>query len=149
MTAEAEETTCTTESTAYDVQEDSLVLIVDDDEDTRDSLRDIIEEEGYTVEVASHGQEALARLANGTKPCFILLDLMMPVMTGIEFLEALRRDPEHVGTPVVLITAWSDQAAMTERVQGFARKPFNLREIFTFIRQYCRCDTHRNAVGDR
>lgn len=126
-----------TENTAYGAHQDRFVLIVDDDEDTRDSLREILEEEGYAVAVASHGKEALAWLSNGVKPCFILLDLMMPVMTGTEFLDALRRDPKHVATPVVLITAWSDQAAATEGIQGFARKPFNLREVFAIVRRYC------------
>lgn len=113
------------------------ILIVEDDEDTRTALRAVLEDEGYLVAEASHGEEALAWLAGGERPCLILLDLMMPVMAGREFLEVLRRDPDHAATPVVLISAWPEKAAQTQGIRGVVKKPFGLAEIFHFVERCC------------
>src|SRR5690606_16492213 len=69
------------------------MLVVEADVDVRETLEDILESEGYTVTTAANGQEALERLSGAALPCVVLLDLMMPVMNGREFLAALRRDP--------------------------------------------------------
>jgi CheY-like chemotaxis protein len=113
------------------------ILVVEDDEDIRLSLRYILEDEGYTVAEATHGREALAWLATGRRPCLILLDLMMPVMTGLEFLAALRGDPQHAGTPVVLASAWPERAVEAVGIQGFIKKPFKLAELLDQARRYC------------
>jgi two-component system, chemotaxis family, chemotaxis protein CheY len=112
------------------------ILIVEDDEGTRESLRDILEGEGFDVAEAGHGQDALALLGGGLRPSLIFLDLMMPVMNGFDFLEVLRRDAESSATPVVVVSAWPDQAAKVHGVQGFLKKPFALEEMFQFARRY-------------
>src|SRR5215471_4078459 len=66
-----------------------VVLIVDDDEDIRESVASILRVEGYDVDVACHGKEALDRLVTAAPPSLILLDLMMPVMDGRTFLQEL------------------------------------------------------------
>lgn len=86
---------------------------------------------------AGHGGEALAWLRGGKRPCLILLDLMMPVMSGSEFLDALRLDPDHAETPVVLISAWPEKAARIHRIQGVVSKPFDLDRIFDHVRRCC------------
>ena len=79
------------------------VLVVDDDEDVRECLADVLRDEGYHVETAANGQEALDRLERQPAPDVVLLDLMMPVMNGWMTLDALRtrRDPP----PVLVVSA--------------------------------------------
>jgi CheY-like chemotaxis protein len=80
------------------------VLLVDDDADARERLRTMLSREGWTVVEAQNGQEAVA-CVEVSMPALILLDLMMPVMDGFEFLQALRSMPAGQGVPVVVLTA--------------------------------------------
>ncbi len=80
------------------------VLIVDDDEGTRDVLRRTLIREGWTVREAGDGEEGLAELA-ASKPAVILLDLMMPQMNGFEMLRAMRENPAWHDVPVVIVTS--------------------------------------------
>lgn len=115
----------------------SAILIVEDDIDTRETLRFLLESEGFTVIEAGHGRAALECLASGPRPCLILLDLMMPVMSGFEFLREFRSDPAHDVTPVVVASAWGSEAEIVQGAQGFVRKPFDLLDLFEHIRRHC------------
>jgi two-component system, OmpR family, response regulator CpxR len=84
------------------------VLIVEDDDLIRDVLEGALREEGYTVYAASNGQVALQLLVEIPRPVVILLDLMMPVMTGRELLTALRADDTLAAIPVTVISAARD-----------------------------------------
>lgn len=79
------------------------VLVVDDDEDVRDSVATILRDEGYHVETAANGKEALEKLERIPPPGAVLLDLMMPVMNGWSTLEALRK--RGPAPPVVVVSA--------------------------------------------
>ena len=82
------------------------VLIVDDDNDVRSALAELLEEEGFSVEGAPNGREALALLRGGTvHPAVILLDLMMPGMDGWDFRHEQMRDPKLAAVPVVIVSA--------------------------------------------
>ena len=81
-----------------------LILVVDDDPDILTAIGDILENEGYRVARARHGKEALERVRQ-ERPNLILLDLMMPVMDGAGFIQALRAETPHGDVPVVIITA--------------------------------------------
>ena len=83
------------------------VFVVEDDVDTRDMLGKFLELEGFRVEVASNGQQALERLASGVHPCVILLDLMMPVMDGWQFRRHQARHQEIAEIPVIVVSAAS------------------------------------------
>lgn len=85
-----------------------LVLLVDDDPLIRDTFRDVLESEGYEVQTAQHGLDALEKLRAGARPRVILLDLMMPVMDGWSFRAEQQRDPSIAGIPVVVVSAVSD-----------------------------------------
>src|SRR6478752_5831532 len=87
------------------VKDRSLVLVVDDDLDIRETLRDVAEAEGFAVDTASDGREAMERLNKGPAPHLVLLDLMMPVMSGWEVLRAMRADRILQAVPVVVISA--------------------------------------------
>ena len=83
---------------------DGDVLVVDDDPDTRQRMRTVLEKDGWTVTEAVDGQEALDHVACAV-PRLILLDLIMPVMDGFTFLHALRERPGCADIPVVVLTA--------------------------------------------
>ena len=91
--------------TNHKIEADSqAILIVEDDEITRDMLRKSLETNDFRVRAAVNGKEALEKVKE-SKPCLILLDLMMPEMDGFEFAERLRENKEWLDIPVVVITA--------------------------------------------
>lgn len=92
-------------STPTTVSTAKTVLIVDDDVDIRDVLSMFLEEEGYTVATAPNGRAALIYLREHPDVSVILLDLMMPIMTGFQFREAQKLDPLIATIPVVIMTA--------------------------------------------
>ncbi len=113
------------------------ILIVEDDPDIRDAIRSILEDEGYEVEEATNGREGLERLRTIERPCLVLLDLMMPVMSGPEFLAALQNEDAIATIPVVVVSAWTHMAAVVEGSVGFIKKPVNLDQLLDSVRQYC------------
>jgi DNA-binding response OmpR family regulator len=112
------------------------VLVVDDQEAIRATLRTALDDEGFTVECASNGQEALDILGRWD-PCVILLDLMMPVMDGWTFCEEQRRSGDR--TPVVLLSAAGelDEEAKTLCAAGFIAKPFDIDHVISAIERVC------------
>ena len=81
------------------------VLVVEDDPAITSSLIETLMEEGFEVDAAANGREALDRLRGGPRPAAIILDLMMPVMDGWDFRSAQLRDPVLRDIPVVVVTA--------------------------------------------
>jgi CheY-like chemotaxis protein len=86
------------------------VLVVEDEDVIRETFGLALELEGYKVFTAANGKEALDLLSKIPAPCLILLDLMMPVMNGWEFIEAVQKDASLSTIPVVVVTAYGDQA---------------------------------------
>ncbi len=120
------------------------ILVVEDDALIRESLCDALESEGYDVVMGSNGQEALALLRAMPAPCLILLDLMMPVMTGVEFLAAIRRIAGFAAIPVVVVSAWPDEAAkVSDKTQGYLKKPVSLNALLTTIQTFCAARARR------
>jgi CheY-like chemotaxis protein len=114
-----------------------VILIVDDDHDLRESLREILEEEGFETIGASNGKEALDLLQSGQpRPRVILLDIMMPVMTGLEMVDRLRRAGPLASTPVVLMTAFRTLVKTDERSRVLY-KPFSIDGVLSAIRSAC------------
>ena len=101
------------------------VLIVDDDPGTIEMVSKDLVQEGYDVQVATHGDEALSLIEDST-PDLILLDLMMPVMDGFDFLEEMRARPEVQDTPVIVLTAKDlteqDRRLLSGRVEQIVEK---------------------------
>jgi CheY-like chemotaxis protein len=85
------------------------LMVVEDNREIRRSLRDLFMLEGFHVEEACNGREALDRLEAGCLPSMIVLDLMMPVMDGWEFLRRMRARPDHA-PPVVVLTSMAYEA---------------------------------------
>lgn len=110
-----------------------LVLVVDDDPDILDAICDILEGEGYRVARARHGLEALERIEEEV-PAIILLDLMMPVMDGLAFANALRQRRESSPIPIVVISAdGNPQKAAAVGAQGYLAKPFDIDALLSQV----------------
>jgi CheY-like chemotaxis protein len=114
------------------------VLVVDDDPDVRSLLEMCLGLEGFDVLTASNGRHALLTL-NETHPALILLDLMMPVMDGVEFRRQQRAEPRLRDIPVVCLSARHDarQTAIALGFAGFLSKPFDLDTVVAAVRQHC------------
>ncbi len=113
------------------------VLVVEDEAYLCELIGDVIESEGHTVRKASNGLEALDRIRE-RKPQLVLLDLMMPIMDGWEFMEALRANPEWDGMPIVIITAIYDVKRTQEETGARAviTKPFDIDQITEIVQLY-------------
>src|SRR5438105_4318721 len=119
-----------------------VVLIVDDHDDIRESLGELLVDEGYRVAMAANGREALRYLYDHELPCIILLDLMMPVMNGYEFRRVQREDPRLAPIPVAVVSGREDalrNAAQMDAVRCFA-KPVDLDALLDTVGDYCVCE---------
>jgi CheY-like chemotaxis protein len=118
------------------------ILIVDDDNDVRSALSELLEEEGFSVEAAPNGREALALLRGGNvHPAVILLDLMMPGMDGWDFRSEQMRDPTLAGVPVVIVSAsgFSRESIRTQfRPAAYVEKPIERDALLDVIREVVR-----------
>jgi CheY-like chemotaxis protein len=112
------------------------VLVVEDDLDIRESLEQILEIEGYEPLLAENGQAAVEMLKQGERPCLILLDLMMPVMSGWEFLRVQRENTLIATIPVIVVSAAGDRAKSTS-ANGFIKKPIELENLLEVVHQFC------------
>src|SRR3954462_12058426 len=97
---------------AYDRKVAHTVLVVDDDQDIRESLGMLLAEEGFDVHCAANGAEAVARM-EAERPCFVILDLMMPVMDGWEVAGRMHDDERLAEIPVCVVTATPEWAPTT------------------------------------
>ena len=125
----------------------STVLVVDDDRDLRDALCGALEEAGFSPVGVSDGREALAYLRSGApKPSLILLDWMMPVLSGGEFREEQLKDPVIADIPVIVISAHvkADLFGVSLGIEMLLRKPFPLGELISQVERYA---TKRSATG--
>jgi two-component system, chemotaxis family, chemotaxis protein CheY len=122
-----------------------LVLVVDDDPDILEAICDILEGEHYRVARARHGLEALERVEQ-ERPVLILLDLMMPVMDGLAFADALRSRQRHFGIPIIVISAdGNPQKAAAVGARGFLAKPFDIDALLAQVMAVTR---HSSALAD-
>lgn len=114
------------------------ILLVDDDLAIQDSLQWVLEGEGYTVTLANNGKEALDYLIKAELPALILLDIMMPVMDGFEFLEKQQQYPALAEIPVIILTA--DKYALSKirysKRNSFVCKPLDLNIFLNLIKDY-------------
>jgi CheY-like chemotaxis protein len=111
------------------------VLLVDDDDELRESMCDLLEDNGYAVVAASDGQEALDALPRIEHLCVVLLDLLMPRMNGWEFFEKMRARPELAGVPVLVQSSAPSRAP--EGVTRVLKKPTDPERLLSVVREYC------------
>lgn len=125
------------------------ILVVDDTPQNIKLLRDLLESRGYAVATAANGEEALAKVAS-ENPDLVLLDIMMPGLSGYEVCRKLRDDPRTALLPVVLCTSLDPQQ---ERVKGieagaddFLNKPVNQPELFARVKSLLRVKSLQDKV---
>jgi CheY-like chemotaxis protein len=112
------------------------LLLVEDDRDILEVLRDLLESEGYHVDCAQNGLQALELLKSlSTLPGLILLDLMMPVMDGFEFRQKQKEDPRFSKIPLIVMSADGQSEARWEKsgIKGFLKKPLDLLGVLSTI----------------
>jgi CheY-like chemotaxis protein len=114
------------------------ILLVEDDFDVREALAETLRDEGYAVECAVDGAQALDYLRAGARPGLILLDLMMPRMSGSEFRMAQKVDPQLADLPVVLISADGrmEEKARTLETHGAIKKPIDVDELLSTVERF-------------
>lgn len=114
----------------------ATVLVVDDDQDIRESLAQVLAEEGFEVTSASNGVEALAEIARRT-PDVMLLNLMMPVLTGWEVIEKLRVSGAYPKLPIVVLSALEAHGGV-----DYIQKPIRLPKLLALL------DTIRSKIAE-
>jgi CheY-like chemotaxis protein len=114
----------------------SSILLVEDDRDSREALAFVLEDAGHTVASAGNGREALDLLDEEEKPDLILLDLMMPVMNGWEFLGERKRRPGLASIPVMVLTAAALDDKLGDFDVSYVRKPVDGGELVQRIGKF-------------
>jgi CheY-like chemotaxis protein len=117
----------------------TLLLVVEDDAIIRMRLKILLEMEGYRVHEASNGRDALEFLRQSRDfPCLVVLDLMMPVMDGIEFRRTQLQDPDLAHVPVVIVTGKNDLKEVDDlQPLHIVRKPFQADVLLELIETHC------------
>ena len=111
------------------------ILIVEDDPNIREVMTMALEFEGFEVITSSNGKEGLEALNKGPRPNLILLDLMMPVMNGWEFMDNFKKLENFNKIPVLVVSAYSEKAKSINST-AFVPKPVDLDTLLNFVRRY-------------
>jgi CheY-like chemotaxis protein len=112
-------------------------MVVEDDPDIRECVRLILEHEGFKVVTACNGAEAEEELAHMKEPCLVLLDLMMPVMSGWELLAHLKRDGKLDGDGIRVVVLSATPYNVPKGPVRCMRKPLRAEQLIATVRQYC------------
>jgi len=115
------------------------ILLVEDDRLSREALAYMLRKEGFGVETAENGRDALELLHRLPHPSIVLLDLGLPIVNGQEFLRRQKRDPEVADIPVVVITAMPEASA--PEAMAILPKPLDLPRLMLLLSGY------RNSEG--
>src|SRR6187455_2199646 len=130
----------------------STVLIVDDEYSGRETLQSVLEGEGYTLVMAENGPQAIEK-AKTFQPDVILLDVMMPGMTGFEVCERIRNDPQVAEIPIIILTALDDRESLLTGLKAgaddFISKPFDRFELRARLIGITRLNRYHKLVQER
>jgi len=126
----------------------SLVMVVDDHDLARKALAALLSTEGYDVVEAANGRDALMSLGNGPRPDLILLDLLMPVMDGWEFMKRQRHDWRLCTIPTIVTTgvASHDPRCLEMPIVRFLPKPYTAEQLMAAIAAECSPQSARNRA---
>jgi len=115
------------------------ILVVEDQEDNRQILRDLLGNAGYDLVEAADGEQALAAYAK-QRPDLILMDIQLPIMDGYETTRRIRADPESKGIPIIAVTSYAltgDEAkALAAGCNAYITKPYSPRALLAKVREY-------------
>ncbi|MGE0703156.1 MAG: response regulator [Vicinamibacterales bacterium] len=113
------------------------MLIVEDDDDLREMMAQLLTLEGFRAETAANGRAALEYLRRDDLPDLILLDLMMPIMDGWEFRRLQSEDPRLASLPVIVLSALEPPRASDLGGATFLTKPLDFDRLLELVRRYC------------
>jgi CheY-like chemotaxis protein len=114
------------------------VLIVEDDDDLREMMAQLLSLEGFQTAAVANGQEALDYLRHEVAPHLILLDLMMPVMDGWEFRRQQQANPTMAQVPVIVLSALDHVRTAEVSAEAILKKPLDFDRLLELVRSYCR-----------
>jgi CheY-like chemotaxis protein len=119
--------------------ERDTILVVDDHADIREGMKHMLEAEGFRVQAANNGREALALLYRGLRPCVIVMDLMMPVMNGFEFRQEQMKHADIADIPFIAYSSVVDIPAHAQHLNATAyfEKPADFAQMLNIIRLHC------------
>jgi putative two-component system response regulator len=130
----------------------STILIVDDEYSGRETLQSILEGEGYNLVMAENGPQAITQ-AKSILPDVILLDVMMPGMTGFEVCEKIRNDPQVAEIPIIILTALDDRDSLLRGLKAgaddFISKPFDRFELRARLIGITRLNRYQKLLQER
>jgi CheY-like chemotaxis protein len=115
----------------------ATVLLVEDNDDVREMISVALQLAGYDVVAARNGRAALDLLRERPRPCVILLDLMMPVMNGWEFRDALSREPQLQDVPVVVMSALDREMTQRAGAADYLEKPVDIDRLLEVVCEQC------------
>jgi CheY-like chemotaxis protein len=114
-----------------------VVLVVEDDHDSRVMIRSILEDEGYVVHSAANGRVAVEMLSSGqVRPALLIVDLNMPVMDGWQLMGFLRGHPELAAVPVGVQSGDRD-STLPDGVSFVLQKPINVDALLALVKHHC------------
>jgi two-component system, cell cycle response regulator DivK len=115
------------------------ILVVEDQEDNRQILRDLLGNAGYELIEAENGEEALAAVAR-QRPDLILMDIQLPVMDGYEATRRIRTNPDLKSVPIIAVTSYAlagdESKALAAGCDGYVSKPYSPRELLAKVRTH-------------
>jgi putative two-component system response regulator len=130
----------------------SMILIVDDEYAGRETLQSVLEGEGYELEMAENGMQAIEK-AKKLLPDVILLDVMMPGMTGFEVCQRIRNDPQIAEIPIIILTALDDRESLLTALKAgaddFISKPFDRYELRARLLGITRLNRYQKLLQER
>ena len=115
------------------------ILVVEDQEDNRQILRDLLGNAGYELTEAENGEEAIAAVAK-RRPDLILMDIQLPVMDGYEATRRIRTNPDLKSLPIIAVTSYAlagdESKALTAGCDSYVTKPYSPRELLAKVRAH-------------
>jgi CheY-like chemotaxis protein len=116
------------------------VLVVDDNDDTREAMASILGRAGFHVVAAWGGEDALRRFREGFRPCIAVVDLQMPSVSGWDLCERMHADAELSGIPVLIVSGNLDECTRAREqlcIREFITKPVDFDDLIAAVDRYC------------
>ena len=116
-----------------------MILVVEDQEDNRQILRDLLGNAGYAMQEAENGQDALTAVAK-QRPDLILMDIQLPILDGYEATRRLKADPDTRGIPIIVVTSYAlsgdESKARESGCDAYVTKPYSPRALLAKIKEF-------------